>query len=211
MSSGSTWLSKRSRYAVPSGLEIVEELADQPSEPQGVAADRNPPYISQHHNDTMWVECNFVATNETSMFTPTITASQIPRFMADDDGRGRVVELRELCKQWAHTDHAHRVAMVAAPPSPHRRYHRFTRRRHDLARIAAVVHALCDRDDVPVPSWVWEHRSRRHRGLCETSVLASSSYWRDNIDAPDACAYHRVWFDPASIENHTIHGFTSVG
>lgn len=141
------------------------------------------------------------------MFVPTITADQIPRWMADDDGRGRVVELRELCKQWAHTDHAHRVAMVARPPRPHRWYHRFTRRRHDLSRIAAVVHALCDRDGVSVPDWVWRHRSRRPIGVF-ASLDPNSKWGRAALaDAPDACAYHDVWFDQSMIENITVHGF----
>ena len=144
------------------------------------------------------------------MFVPNITADQIPRWMADDDKRGRVVELRELCKQWANTTQGYRVAMVATPPQRYRWWHRFTRRRHDLTRIAAVVHALCDRDGVPVPDWVWQHRSRRHLGMCEKSVLFKKSYWRENIDAPAACEYHRVWFDPASIEDHRIHGFTQI-
>ena len=61
---------------------------------------------------------NFVA-----MFVPTISADQIPRWMASDDKRGRVVELRELCKQWAHTDHAHRVAMVREAPRRYRWWH----------------------------------------------------------------------------------------
>ena len=26
-------------------------------------------------------------------------------------------------------------------------------------------------------------------------------------EAPTACSYHRVWFDPASIEDHRVHGF----
>ena len=145
------------------------------------------------------------------MFVPTITAAQIPRWMADNDRRGRVVELRELCKQWTNTDHVHRAAMVEEAPRRHRWWHRFTRRRHDLTRIAAVGHALCDRDGVAVPGWVWRHRSRRYLGMCESSVLATSSYLRDSIDAPAACAYHRVWFDPASIEDHRVHGFSRVG
>ena len=144
------------------------------------------------------------------MFVPTITANQVPRWMADDDKRGRIVELRVLCKQWAHADHAHRIAMVQEPPRRHRWYHRFTRRRHDLTRIAAVVHALCDRDGVPVPSWVWAHRSRRNIAMT-ASRRRVSSLWTLHSNAPDACAYHRVWFDPASIEDHRIHRFTQVG
>ena len=143
------------------------------------------------------------------MFVPNITADQIPRWMADDDKRGRVVELRELCKQWANTDYTHRVAMVKAPPQRYRWYHRFTRRRHDVIRIAVVVHALCDRDEVAVPEWVWQHRSDSDIGLI-ASRRRASDWWLGNGNAPAACAYHRVWFDPASIEDHRIHGFTRV-
>ena len=142
-----------------------------------------------------------------AMYVPTLSADQIPRWMADDDHRGRVVELRELCKQWAHTNHAHRAAMIKTPPRRYHWWHRFTARRHDLCRIAAVVHALCDRDDVDVPDWVWTHRSRRSIGLI-SSLDPHSDYGRAVlVDAPAACAYHRVWFDPSSIENITVHGF----
>jgi len=142
-----------------------------------------------------------------AMFVPTITADQIPRWMADNDHRGRVVELRELCKQWAHTDHRHRAAMVAQAPRRHRWWHRFSRRRHDLTRIAAVVHALCDRDGVSVPAWVWQHRSRRPIGVL-ASLDPNSKWGRAALaDAPDACAYHDVWFDQSMIENITAHGF----
>ena len=34
-----------------------------------------------------------------------------------------------------------------------------------------------------------------------------SSLWTEHSDAPDACTYHWVWFDAASIEDHRIHGF----
>ncbi len=144
------------------------------------------------------------------MFVPTITAADIPELMCDNDMRGRVVDLRELCKQWAHTNHAHRAAMVLEPPQRCRWWHRFTRRRHDLTRIAAVVHALCDRDAVDVPDWVWQYRSRRDLRL-SSSLRRVSNLWAEHPDAPAACAYHRVWFDPASIEDHRIHGFTQVG
>ena len=145
---------------------------------------------------------NFVA-----MFVPTISADQIPRLMARDDNRGRVVELRELCKQWAHTDQAHRAAMVNTAPRRYRRWHCFTPRRHDLARIAAVVHALCDRDEVDIPDWVWKHRSRRPIGVPVS--LDPTTQWGRTIvaDAPDACTYHRVWFDHSMIENITVHGY----
>ena len=140
------------------------------------------------------------------MYVPTISADQLPRWMTNDDNRGRVVELRELCKQWAHTDHAHRAAMVRVAPRRFRWWHRVTARRHDLARVAAVVHALCDRDGVDVPGWVWKHRSVRPIGLVPLDL--ESPYARDVLtDAPEACTYHRVWFDQSAIENITVHGF----
>ena len=141
-----------------------------------------------------------------TMHVPTVFAYQIPRWMAKDDGRGRVVELREMCKQWALTDNAHRATMVNTAPRRWRWWHRFTARRHDLARIAAVVHALCDRDGVDVPDWVWKHRCGRPIGLV-ASVNPETQWMRSIVDPPVACAYHQVWFDPASIENITVHGF----
>lgn len=64
----------------------------------------------------------------------------------------------------------------------------------DLCRIAAVVHALCDRDAVPVPGWVWQHRWPEP--LAWTSELSTSgALWDRTIaQAPTACAFHNVWF-----------------
>ena len=76
-----------------------------------------------------------------------------------------------------------------------------------LPRIAAVAHALCDRDEVKVPNWVWRHRSRRH--IMMGGQRATNTPWTRLVqaEAPTACSYHRVWFDPASIEDHRVHGF----
>ena len=82
--------------------------------------------------------------------------------MASDDGRGQIVALRQFAKDWAHETPEGRARMDAAAPRLFRWCHRFGSRRCDLARIAAVAHVLCDRDDVDVPDWVRRHRSRRH-------------------------------------------------
>ena len=131
-------------------------------------------------------------------------AAGLPGRMARCDGRGGVVELRELVKWWACCPEQ-RQAMIAAAPSRHRRLDRFTRRRWDLTRIAAVVHALCDRDGVAVPGWVWRHRSPRPVAITPLMDLRSS--WAQQVlaDAPAACAYHNVWFDSSMIHSASIH------
>ena len=136
-----------------------------------------------------------------------VTTADLPALMTPDDGRGRVVDLRQFAKDWAHETPESRARMVAARPRRFRWYHRFNARRRDLARIAAVAHALCDRDGVEVPDWVWRHRSRRH--IMIGGRPATDTPWVRLVqaEAPAACSYHRVWFDPASIEDIRVHGF----
>ena len=135
-----------------------------------------------------------------------LTAAALPRLMAVDDRRGRITDLRAFVKDWAQEDSVGRAAMIVEAPRRARRHHRFTRRR-DLPRIAAVVHALCDRDSVPVPNWVWEHRSPKPVAITD-AVRMGTDYTRlVQAEAPSACAYHQVWFPPATIEDHRVHGF----
>ena len=133
-----------------------------------------------------------------------VDAAGLPERMAQPDGRGGVVELRELVKRWACSPDE-REAMIAAPPRRHRRLDRFMRRRWDVARVAAVVHALCDRDGVAVPGWVWRHRSPRPEGITPLMDLRSGWAQRVLVDAPAACAYHNVWFDSSMIQSAGSH------
>lgn len=137
-----------------------------------------------------------------------ITAADIPRWMADDDKRGRVVELRVLVKNWASFPQ-HRAAMIRQEPRRWRWYHRFTKRRRDLPRIAAVVHGLCVRDGVPVPTWVSKHRSRRPIAVLD-AVDLNTPYGQLVIEgAPDVCREHNVWFSHEVLESISVHGFPS--
>ena len=129
-------------------------------------------------------------------------------WMANNDKRGRVVELRLLVKNWASFPDA-RYAMIHQSPRRHRWYHRYTRRRRDLPRLAAVVHALCERDGVDPPAWVWKHRAFRPIAVTDAVSLSTAYGKLLKIDAPDACAYHRVWFSHAMLESISVHGFGS--
>ena len=136
-----------------------------------------------------------------------LRACDLPSLIADDDGRGRMVGLRQLAKNWAVADDHKRIRMIERAPKRLEWSHRFGPRRYDLARIAAVVAALCDRDNVPEPSWVARHRSRQPITLTLPSFLPTP--WNDHIrhNAPAACARHNVWFMHVDIDDYRIHGF----
>ena len=136
-----------------------------------------------------------------------ITAAEIPKWIAKDDGRGRIVELRELVKCWTVWPDA-RAQMIMVPPRRLRGYHRFTARQYDLAKIAAVVHALCDRDNVAIPWWVFRHQAKRDVMLSSIMERQESEDIFDNpyveilrSEAPAVCYYHRVWFSQVFIQS----------
>lgn len=142
------------------------------------------------------------------MMYSNITASALPELMARDDRRGRLVALRVLVKDWAQNPQV-RAEMIAVPPRRRRWHDRFTARRRDLPRLAAVVHALCDRDAIEVPAWVHEHRSPKPISVTDSISLSSAYGQLLRAEAPEACSYHRVFFDRSTIEDHRVHGFRS--
>ena len=98
-----------------------------------------------------------------------------------------------LVKPWAlHPER--RPAMCTTPPSG--------RNRLDLVRIAATVHALCDRDDIGVPEWVWAHTWHEHVRIYD--VGEASAEFRASALA--TCAHHRVWFREDHIMCIRVHG-----
>ena len=96
-----------------------------------------------------------------------------------------------LIKDWAWWP-ADREAMIADEPE--------TADAEERCRIAALVHALCDRDGIAAPGWVLAHRSDRPLPLMP-AVPAGGPLWaRITAGAPPACAYHNVWFSRRDIE-----------
>lgn len=96
-----------------------------------------------------------------------------------------------LIKDWEWWP-ADREAMIAAEPE--------SASADESCRIAALVHALCDRDGITVPEWVLAHRSGRPIPLMPAVPVGGPLWDRILTDAPPACEFHNVWFARRDIE-----------
>lgn len=113
-----------------------------------------------------------------------LRAADVPMLYADRGVRWSV-PLGALIREWEWWP-SERTAIVAKEPAD--------AAADDLCRIAAVVHALCDRDAVPVPDWVWRHRWPEPIAWTRELSTAGPSWDRMVAHAPAACAWHNVWF-----------------
>lgn len=67
------------------------------------------------------------------------------------------------------------------------------------ARIATVVHALCERDAHPLPDWVAAAVASEDVALVG-AVDLTTPYGQDvRTSAPEVCRYHRVYFSSKSL------------
>lgn len=123
-------------------------------------------------------------------FTPApvyrrIRATDLPALMQENARRPHV-PLTLLVKEWDDFP-SERESMINEAPSGEDA--------DDLCRIAAVVHALCERDSLSIPDWVWEHRSEVPIAWDRRCIM-QGVVWDQTIEnAPPACGYHNVWFD----------------
>ena len=71
-----------------------------------------------------------------------------------------------------------------------------------LPSIAVVVHALADRDGVPVPDWVTRHRAPTDVMMFGWEFDGRYAQWVRRR-SPAICAHHRVWFHPRMLDKGT--------
>lgn len=68
-----------------------------------------------------------------------------------------------------------------------------------VAVVAAVAHALLDRDGGAVPPWVASARARENITTCGAAV--TSPFGQRIVNkSPRTCAQHRVYFDGALLD-----------
>ena len=103
--------------------------------------------------------------------------------------------LIQFVSDWNHSDDP--VSMVCGPPVYQGTDWRL------LPTVASVVHALVDRDGLPVPDWVWEHQARQDWVVfCDPP---GSSFWKRDLEhAPATCVHHRVYFHSRMLDKGTL-------
>ena len=126
---------------------------------------------------------------------PYMVAGEIPAALAiDSDGRGAGFwPVVQLIKDWNNQPES-RVQMLSGglPEGTDAIV---------AAKIAAVVHALCQRDGHPPPTWVFSARSPIEVALVPDVDLASPYGQRLRDNAPGVCAYHRVYFSVVDLRS----------
>lgn len=116
-----------------------------------------------------------------------LTAEDLPALMGDPDERGVMTPVAQFVKNWNNSSGAARAASIRNAP--------VSRDKKLLAAVAAVVHALAERDDVTVPAWVERHVVSP---MSISGVDLSSDYGKLLVEnAPAAAATHGVFFDQA--------------
>lgn len=118
---------------------------------------------------------------------PYLLVPELPRLMREPAGRrGQHRDLIQFANDWA-VQPADRWKMMADPPPQDTE--------PAIANsIAAVVHALCDLDEISPPDWVYGYRAPS-----KSLLWGLRSPWfspdRNTLDnSPPACAFHRVYF-----------------
>ena len=115
-----------------------------------------------------------------------LTVSDLPGLMSRPSVRGADRPLIQFVMDWRWRT-KDRMNMVADPPPP-------DTDEVTAAKIAAVVHALCDRDGFKIPAWVGEHRLTHDVALFDVRMDSPYGQWVRQ-QAPAVCAQHRVYFE----------------
>ena len=112
---------------------------------------------------------------------------ELPAAMAVPGGRGAGYwPVVQLIKDWNNQPESRALMLAGGLPD--------STDTITAAKIAAVVHALCQRDVHPVPQWVLSARLPVEVALVPEVDLESPYGQRVRLDAPGVCHYHRVYF-----------------
>ena len=123
-----------------------------------------------------------------------VVVGELPDAMAIPEGRGAGYwPVLQLIKDWNNQPESRELMLAGGLPEG--------ADATAAAKVAAVVHALCERDGHPVPSWVQQARSPVEVPLVPAAELESPYGQRLRQAAPAACHHHRVYFSAVTLES----------
>lgn len=115
-----------------------------------------------------------------------VVVGELPAEMATPGRGAGYLPVMQLIKDWNNQPQS-RVQMLAGglPAGTDT---------ETAAKIAAVVHALCDRDAHPLPDWVAAAVASEDIPLVNAVDLDTPYGQETRASAPEACRHHRVYF-----------------
>ena len=131
---------------------------------------------------------------ERGVARPYVVVGEIPAALATSRGRGAGYgPLVQFIKDWNNCPESRELMLAGGLPEDTDAV--------SAAKIAAVVHALCQRDDHPLPAWVLSARSPVEVALVPIVDLESPYGQRLRSDAPGVCHCHRVYFSVVDLQS----------
>ena len=122
-----------------------------------------------------------------------LLATELPELMTDPDFLTLTRPLSQFIADWNTRPEA-REKMLDGKPDCEMFY---------LARIAAIIHALCLRDEVPIPDWVFDAKLPEPEIIVD-GVDAQSNYGKLVISqSPTVSEYHNVYFQAEMLDKAT--------
>ena len=123
-----------------------------------------------------------------------VVVGEIPAALATSRGRGAGYgPLVQFIKDWNNCPESREFMLAGGLPE--------STDAVSAAKIAAVVHALCQRDGHPLPAWVLSARSPVEVALVPVVDLESPFGQRLRSDAPGVCHFHRVYFSVVDLQS----------
>lgn len=125
---------------------------------------------------------------------PYMVVGELPAAMAVPGGRGAGYwPVVQLIKDWNNWPEYRELMLAGGLPEDVGAV--------TAAKIAAVVHGLCQRDGHPLPEWVLSARSPVDVALVPDVDLESPYGQRLRENAPAVCGYHRVYFSVVDLRS----------
>lgn len=123
-----------------------------------------------------------------------VVVGEIPAALATSRGRGAGYEpLVQFIKDWNSCPESREPMLAGGLPE--------NTNAVAAAKIVAVVHALCQRDGHPLPTWVLSARSPVEVALVPVVDLESPFGQRLRSNAAGVCHFHRVYFSVVDLQS----------